>query len=84
MHDVMNFMNHWSGVDHLRVSGLALVPHLHDGAPVVAVGAVCHVLHTAVRKGDLSVTVVSRAHQRLALPGILRQCCPLRPRPCAR
>ena len=28
MHDVMNFMNHWSGVDHLRVSGLALVPHL--------------------------------------------------------
>ena len=53
MNDVMNFMNHGAGVDNLRVSGLALILDLHDSASVMAVSAVCHVLDTAVREGNL-------------------------------
>ena len=53
MNEVMNFMNHGSGVDNLRMSGLALILHLHDSAPVMAVSTICHILHAAVRKGNL-------------------------------
>jgi len=37
----------------LRVSGLALVAHLHDGAAVVGVRGVLHILDPPVRKGNL-------------------------------
>ena len=53
MNDVMNFMNHGAGMDNLRVSGLALILDLHDSASVMAISAVCHVLDTAVREGNL-------------------------------
>ena len=56
MNDVMNFMNHGGGVDNLWVSGLALVLDLHDCAPIMAVSAVCHILDTAVRKGNLGTS----------------------------
>lgn len=53
MNDVMNFMNHGSSVDNLGMSGLALVFDLHDCAPVMTVSTICHILDTAVRKGNL-------------------------------
>ena len=53
MNDVMNFMNHGGGVDNLWVSGLALVLDLHDCAPIMAISAVCHILNTAIREGNL-------------------------------
>lgn len=53
MNNVMNFMNHGSGVDNLGVSGLALILDLHDCAPIMAVSTVCHILDAAVRKGNL-------------------------------
>ena len=37
----------------LRVPGLALVAHLHDGAAVVGVRGVLHILDPPVRKGNL-------------------------------
>ena len=53
MNDVMNFMYHGAGVDNLRVSGLALILDLHDSSSVMAVSAICHVLDTAIREGNL-------------------------------
>ena len=62
MNDVMNFMNHGGGVDNLWVSGLALVLDLHDCAPVMSVSSVCHVLNTAVRKGNLGTPELHIMH----------------------
>ena len=56
MNDVMNFMNHWGCVDNLRMSGLALVLDLHDCSPIMAVSAICYVLDTAIRKGNLGTS----------------------------
>ena len=53
MNDVMNFMYHGGGVDNLRVSGLALILDLHDSSSVMAVSAICHILDTAIREGNL-------------------------------
>ena len=55
MNDVMNFMNHRGGVDDLWVSCLPLVFDLHNCAPIMAVSTVCHILDTAIRKGNLGI-----------------------------
>ena len=53
-HHIMDYrvghdlMDHRGGVDSLRVSGLALVAHIHDGAAIAAISCVGHVLDAAV------------------------------------